>query len=153
MQKASILTRMEQRITHTCGHEQIHHLAGYASQQDRKATWLRTTLCRTCFAAARKAEKCEAAMRDGTAIAHLSLPPLVGSERQVAWATTIRAGRLAAMLADPTSAGGVPACMPIGDAKWWIDHRELTANALVERASLQTTGQAVGLEMDMSQFA
>jgi hypothetical protein len=153
MQKASILTLMEQPIIHTCGHEQVHYITGFASQQDRKAAWLRTTLCRTCFAAARKAEQVEAVMRDGTAIAHLSLPLLVGSERQVAWATTIRAGRLAAMLRDPTSAGRVPACMPISDAKWWIDHRDLTADALLERAALQTTGQADGARVDMSQAA
>ena len=144
---------MEQRIVHTCGHEQVHYLTGYASQQDRKAGWLRTTLCRTCFVAARKAEQCEATRRYGTAIAHLNLPPLVGSDRQVAWATTIRAGRVAAMLADPTSAGGVPACMPISDAKWWIDHRDLTASALLEQAALRSTGHTAALGMDMPQVA
>ena len=140
MQKASILTRMEQRIIHACGYEQVHYFTGYASQQDRKAGWLRTTLCRTCFVAARKAEQVRAALHDGAVIAHLNLPLLVGSERQVAWATTIRAARLAAMLADPTSADGVPACIPISEAKWWIDHRDLTAQALLEQTTPQTAG-------------
>jgi hypothetical protein len=151
MQKASILTRMEQRIIHACGHEQVHYLTGFASQQERKAGWLRTTLCRTCFVAARKAEQVEAVMRDGTAIAHLSLPPLVGSDRQVAWATTIRAGRLAAMLGNPESDFGVSACMLISDAKWWIDHRQLATDALLEQATLRPTDQAVAPRMDISQ--
>jgi hypothetical protein len=104
---------MEQGIVHTCGHEQVHYLTGYASQQDRKAGWLRTTLCRTCFVAARKAEQCEATRRYGTAIAHLNLPPLVGSDRQVAWATTIRAGRVAAMLAPRPLVASLHACRSV----------------------------------------
>jgi hypothetical protein len=140
MQSASILTRMEHRIIHACDHAQVHYLTGYASQQDRKAGWLRTTLCRTCFVAARKAEQVEAAVVDATAITHLSLPPLVGSGRQVAWATTIRAGRLSAMLRDPSSADGVRSCIPISEAKWWIDNRDLTSQALLEQATVQTAG-------------
>ena len=40
---------MDHRITHTCGHEQTHFIAGFASQQERKATWLRTTVCGACY--------------------------------------------------------------------------------------------------------
>jgi hypothetical protein len=84
---------MEQLILHACGHEQIHYLTGFTSQQDRKATWLRTTKCRTCFKAEKQAEQAAVATRDEAAIAHLDLQPLVGSARQVAWARTIRASR------------------------------------------------------------
>jgi len=117
---------MEQLIMHACGHEQAHYLAGYASQQERKARWLQTTSCRACFIASKKAAQAEAATRDGAAVAHLDLPVLAGSDRQVAWATTIRASRLATMTADHEAAAGWQACLAATDAKWWIDHRELS---------------------------
>lgn len=132
---------MEQRITHACGHEQTHHLTGFASQQERKAQWLRTTLCRTCFVAEKKAEQAVAAIRDLAAVAHLDLPELVGSNRQVAWAMTIRASRLAAIITDSAQGNSdqVSACLPITDAKWWIDHRDLAACEFGEKVMLQTS--------------
>lgn len=126
---------MEQLITHACGHEQAHHLVGYASQQERKARWLRTTHCRSCFIADKKAEQAEATRRDSAAIAHLDLPALVGSDRQVVWATTIRTGRLAGMVADPDVDRGWQTCLAITDAKWWIDHRDVGDADLLGRAA------------------
>ena len=127
---------MEQRITHACGHEQAHYLTGFASQQDRKAQWLKTTTCRPCFAAEKKMAQVDAASRDGAAIAHLDLPPLTGSERQVAWATSVRASRLAALVAELAADGAVAwgVCVPITDAKWWIDHRDLANSDLLAKA-------------------
>ena len=134
--------RMEQLITHACGHEQAHYLTGFASQQERKARWLRTTTCRPCFIAAKKAAQAEAAERDGAAIAHLDLPALVGSDRQVGWATTIRAGRMAALIAAPIdgNAEALRRCAAITEAKWWIDYRDLTDAELMAKAS-----QAAGM--------
>jgi hypothetical protein len=126
---------MGHRITHACGHEQIHILSGYASQQERKAKWLRTTNCQTCFVAEKHFAQGSAAAADGAAIAHLNLTPLVGSDRQAAWATTIRAKRLAAMLlTEPASKLDHSACLRIGNAKWWIDHRDLSDAQLAQRA-------------------
>jgi hypothetical protein len=141
--------RMEQLITHACGHEQAHHLTGFASQQERKVRWLRTTTCRPCFIAGRKAEQAQAAERDGAAIAHLDLPALVGSDRQVGWATTIRAGRMAALVT--ASATGEAVALhrltAITEAKWWIDHRDLTDAELVATVS-QAAGMAQRVDHD-----
>ncbi|RYF22938.1 MAG: hypothetical protein EOO77_03105 [Oxalobacteraceae bacterium] len=115
---------MEQRITHACGHEQDHYLTGYDSQQERKARWLQTTMCWDCFVTEKKAEEVRAAALNNAAIAHLDLPVLVGTDRQMSWASTIRTKRLAVM----TAPGGVAdhdACLRVSDAKWWIDHRDL----------------------------
>lgn len=133
---------MEQRITHACGHEQAHYLHGFASQQDRKARWLQTTKCRTCFIADKQTEQTAAAARDGAVIAHLDLPAMIGSDRQVTWATTIRAQRLAAIIVTPAAddADGLRACCLITDAKWWIDHRELADTDLLAKAAQQTVG-------------
>ncbi|HEX8413089.1 MAG TPA: hypothetical protein VF637_04295 [Sphingomicrobium sp.] len=129
---------MEQFITHACGHAQAHYLSGFASQQERKARWLQTTKCRTCFIAERQADQATAAVRDGAAIAHLELAQLSGSERQVAWATTIRTGRLATMVTDGPAEdqAALPACLAIADAKWWIDHRALSDTDLIAKANL-----------------
>jgi hypothetical protein len=128
-------SRMGQIITHACGHEQIHYLSGFASQQERKARWLETTKCRTCFVATKQAAQAEAAVRDSAAIAHLDLPSLSGSDRQVAWATSLRASRLCALVARPvTEEKGNQICALVTDAKWWIDHRALTDTELLAQA-------------------
>jgi hypothetical protein len=126
---------MEQIITHACGHEQIHYLSGFDSQQERKARWLKTTKCRMCFVATKQAEQAEAAVRDSAAIAHLDLPLLIGSDRQISWATTLRASRFCALVAHPVTEGDdYQVCALINDAKWWIDHRALTDTELLAEA-------------------
>lgn len=128
---------MEQRITHACGHEQVHLLYGFDSQVARKARWLATTQCRACFVADKQAEQAKAAARDDAAIAHLDLPTLTGSERQIGWATAIRAGRLAALTANPHTRADADCdlCLRIVDAKWWIDHRDLSHADLIARTA------------------
>lgn len=129
---------MEHRIAHACGHEQAHYILGYPAQQDRKARWLRTTKCRACFVDDKRSQEAKAAARDGAAIAHLGLPELVGSDRQVSWATTIRMKRLAAIMTTSSTDGGAghQACVAVADAKWWIDHRDLTDADLLAKGRL-----------------
>lgn len=131
---AAILPQMEQRINHACGHTQDHHLTGFSSQQHRKARWLATTSCRTCFLAQKQAEQTDAATRDGAAIIHLELPILIGSDRQVGWASSIRAQRLAACIAAGVADEKVAGLSAVVDAKWWIDHRDVTNAALLTAA-------------------
>jgi len=125
---------MEQRIIHACGHEQAHHLTGYDSQQERKARWLKTTTCRDCFVAEKRAEEAATAALSSAAVAHLDLPLLTGTDRQISWALTIRSKRLAEI----TALCGVAdhhACLQVADAKWWIDHRDLTDVDLMAAAT------------------
>ena len=116
---------MEQRIIHACGHEQAHHLTGFESQQERKAKWLKTTTCRDCFVMEKRAEEVAAAALSSAAVSHLVLPPLTGTDRQISWASTIRTKRLAALI-NSNSDADWNACLRVTDAKWWIDHRDLT---------------------------
>lgn len=130
---------MEYRIAHVCGHEQAHYLSGFSSQMERKAAWLRTTQCKTCFVAEKRTKEADAAADDSATVAHLDLPPLSGSDRQIAWAATIRAKRLAAIIAEAPSGDRAdrPACCVIEDAKWWIDYRNLSdADFLAKAASV-----------------
>jgi hypothetical protein len=89
----------------------------------------------TCFVAEEHFAQGSAAAADGAAIAHLNLAPLVGSDRQAAWATTIHARRVAAMLlTESASRLDHSACLRIGNAKWWIDHRDLSDAQLAQQA-------------------
>ncbi|WP_298273854.1 MULTISPECIES: hypothetical protein [Alphaproteobacteria] len=127
---------MEQLITHVCGHGQVHYLSGFASQQERKARWLRTTKCRTCFLDGKRPEQAEAAVCASAAVAHLDLPSLSGSDRQIAWATTIRATRIAAIVTRTGRADDNRALIPMTEAKWWIDYRDLVDDDLIVKATL-----------------
>ncbi|WP_230772392.1 hypothetical protein [Sphingomonas sp. Leaf4] len=135
------LSDIEQRIVHACGHEQVHVIYGFDAQVARKARWLRSTQCRTCFIADKQAEQAKEAARNEAAIAHLDLPELAGSGRQIEWATTIRASRLAALTLDPfrTADADCALCLQISDAKWWIDHRALPAGEFIDKARAACT--------------
>ncbi|KQM78904.1 hypothetical protein ASE70_18910 [Sphingomonas sp. Leaf22] len=127
---------MEQRIVHACGHEQVHVIYGFDAQVARKARWLRTTQCRACFIADKQVEQAKEAFENQAVIANLDLPELTGSGRQIDWAATIRAGRLAALTLDPvtTADADCAVCLQISDAKWWIDHRTLPLGEFVAKA-------------------
>jgi len=133
---------MEQRIIHACGHEQVHYLSGFDSQQKRKAKWLKTTACRDCFVAEKWAKEVAAAAASSAAVLHLDLPPLTGTDRQIGWALTIRTKRLAALL-NSNSDVDCNACLRITDAKWWIDCRDLTDVDLMATANRASSMQNV----------
>ncbi len=133
---------MEQRIIHACGHEQGHYLIGFDSQQERKAKWLKTTTCRDCFVAEKRAEEVAAAALSSAAVSHLVLPPLNGTDRQISWASTIRNKRLAA-LTNSNSDADCNACLRITDAKWWIDSRDLGDVDLMAAANRASNMQCV----------
>jgi hypothetical protein len=133
---------MEQQIIHACGHEQGHYLTGYDSQQERKAKWLKTTTCRDCFVAEKRAEEVAAAALNSAAVSHLVLPPLTGTDRQISWASTIRTKRLAA-LTNPNSDAESNACLRVTDAKWWIDNRDLTDVDLMAAANQASNLQSM----------
>lgn len=122
---------MDHRITHGCGHEQDHYLTGFTGQEERKARWLATTPCRSCYMTSKRAKQADAVLRDGAALAHLELAPLTGSDRQVSWASAIRTSRLAQLIDQAAAEGREldPALAAITAATWWIDHRTLGRGA------------------------
>jgi hypothetical protein len=147
---------MEQQIIHACGHEQAHHLTGFDSQQERKARWLKTTICRDCFVVEKRAEEAAAAALSSAAISHLDLPLLTGSDRQINWGATIRTKRLAG-LTDLYNDADCYACLRVTDAKWWIDHRDLTDVDLMAAATqapdMQSAPAVAALITDMPRTA
>ena len=117
------------RIIHSCGHEQEHYIIGeYAADYDRQAAKLSRGKCAACST---QAAVLTASQTRATAL-KLGLAPLVGSPKQIAWAETIRAKRLAALQRDNSET--VMIIARITDAKWWIDHRSDTDDGLVASA-------------------
>jgi predicted Fe-S protein YdhL (DUF1289 family) len=105
-------------------------------------------LCPACYAKQQAAKRAEAREAENKAAAEkagvIGLPELSGSEKQIAWANTIRqkaldsalmesAGRTSAGMTDKGRAfvAGVIAKMS-AEAKWWIDHRNDAAHLVCE---------------------
>lgn len=76
-------------VTHKCGHEERHELFGKHTERDSKIKWLATVDCSDCYRQAKiKVEQETAAKFESETP---NLPELVGSEKQIAWAKSIRA--------------------------------------------------------------
>lgn len=71
-------------IKHVCGHDENVQLFGKMSYRDHMETWLSSKPCPAC-----RAKIAEEKIRDITG--GEEMPKLTGSEKQVAWASTIRA--------------------------------------------------------------
>ena len=141
---------MQTTITHTCGHTETVQLYGTSRERDSKAAWLSGKPCQECQRKAQQAQATESAQAQG-------LPALVGSDKQVAWATTIRAellGKVATMRKEFEATGRkqnvtedvMAAQMGQFDAlvakltaqtaaAWWIDRRSNSAQALLKDVS------------------
>ena len=122
-------------VNHTCGHQQTHQLYGPNKDRQRKIEWLQTTVCTDCYRAQqdqqRQAQSTQAAE---TAVAQ-GWPTLTGTEKQVAWAQTIRAEVLSHLPAlrqrleafteaqRTETETCITALIARTDAGWWIEHR------------------------------
>lgn len=127
-------------VSHACGHTQTHQLYGKTVDRQSRAEWLATQDCTECYRAAKLA----AATKN---TAHL--PALTGSEKQIAWATTIRAEKVAELddlaakceaLSDTVPAAQADAIRNAiqtarnqADAGWWIDNRNCSGRELAQK--------------------
>jgi len=114
---------MKTEITHTCGCKVTHDIVGtdVHGERGRKAAWLADQPCMRC----KRAQEAAAAT-----VATDDMIALTGSDKQVAWATTIRADARKSVNAildgKPLSAAqqaAVDALWAQADAGWWIDRR------------------------------
>jgi len=127
-------------VKHSCGHTVEIQLCGKGTERTRKLEWLATQDCPACEKAARDAKHNAANAAAAQANASAGLPALQGSDKQIAWAETIRAGympglqaKLAEMQAKVTPENAAIAAQAIGitesiinnqSAAWWIDRRD-----------------------------
>ena len=113
-------------INHTCGHQVTVQLFGSYKDRERRIAYLETCECEECRKAKANAAAAEAKAARG-------LADLAGSEKQVAWANTIRenAYKCIDTLAQFANNDQAKAMMEgwrakmdaQTTAKWWIDNR------------------------------
>ena len=112
------------QVTFSCGHTQVVELFGKTSDRERKISWYeRSGVCSDCY----KAE--QDAKRQANIDVCSALPALTGSDKQIAWATKIRAdkynmfkGTRFDYIKNETSAA------------WWIDHRDDVESEIYTRS-------------------
>lgn len=82
-------------VEFSCGHTETVQLFGKTSERDRKIEWYENHgCCSACYAAKKDAERKAANDAASEKSAELALPELTGSEKQIAWANTIRVNEL-----------------------------------------------------------
>ena len=129
-------------VNFSCGHTEVKELFGKESgRRSQIANWERSGLCSECYAKKIAAEK--AAALEAAKAATSELTALTGSEKQIDWATKIRARimgdkELLLTAAKPemkeTVANIVKSIENNTLASWWIDNREQSLRTLVQAA-------------------
>ncbi|MCP9496091.1 MAG: hypothetical protein MSG64_16710 [Pyrinomonadaceae bacterium MAG19_C2-C3] len=140
-------------INYPCGHTLTEQLYGKIDERYRTIAYRESNgLCGECFAAKKvemRAEENKAAAEESHT---LGLVQLEGSEKQVAWATTIRKKSLdeiseqfteAMMLQFPApERAKFEACVAWlhsqNQSRFWIDNRERGAQGLLKLAAIKT---------------
>lgn len=132
-------------VEFSCGHTETVQLFGKTAERDRKIEWYEDYgCCSACCAAKKDAERKAANDAAAEKSAELALPELTGSEKQIAWANTIRVNELSqfdersASVLKQVSVLSEAAQQEISDAillqrselvakieaKFWIDNRD-----------------------------
>jgi hypothetical protein len=133
-------------------------LTGNRKDAERKADWMLSQghVCADCTQKEREEANAKAATENAAA----GLPSLTGTEKQIAWAETIRSQKMAAVdrwLAgdsfevyrdfyarepilerdDPRTPAAIDTMKAKTEASWWIDWRDTKAHALLSRIAVE----------------
>lgn len=76
--------------TYVCGHEGAVQIYGPTKEHERKKNYIFSNLCPECEKLELQKKRDEANQKSMAVAVKLGLPALTGSEKQIAWATTIR---------------------------------------------------------------
>lgn len=82
------------RIQHACGHTQDHNLTGTTSKREWMVSRIEMTLCTACYEVEQQRLLAESTAKAATEAKETGLPVLEGSEKQIAWAESLRAKRV-----------------------------------------------------------
>ncbi len=129
---------MQYSVTHTCGHNETVNLFGAGKERESRLAWLRKTACRDCYRTEQTATASRTASEQG-------LPRLTGSDKQIAWAETIRkeiSDKAKALQTEKAAvgtdeqrallAGIIGRVMAHTDCRYWIDNRGAGIRSLVK---------------------
>lgn len=137
-------------VTHSCGHTRTHNIDGKISERQGRADWLARHVCDECQQAAYAEQNAKAS----ATATELNLSALKGSEKQVAWASSIRLtryGQILKHLEDNAArlspdmdlqAAATTIISAETSAGWWINNRDprITPAAIIN--AIMTTHQA-----------
>ena len=120
-------------VTYSCGHCGKVNITGPIKDRDLKCEWMSSYLCLECFKKKKKEGMEQEKMAAGKS-AELKLPALTGTEKQVAWANTLRIkvidkykSRFAEEMPDSGAELTGAMCYILKDrtdANFWIDNRD-----------------------------
>jgi hypothetical protein len=121
------------QISHACGHVVTHRIYGEVEGREAKVDWLSRNDCPACRAAQKEAEE-KAKVKQVSE----GLPPLTGTEKQIAWAEKIRVAvyasgleffsRLSKDKRDEPESKLRYYISAATSAHWWIEHRATLEN-------------------------
>lgn len=77
-------------INHTCGHTETARLFGKTTEREKRISWLESRKCTKCFAQEQQERFQKENQESAQKSQEMDLPQLVGSEKQIAWAESIR---------------------------------------------------------------
>ena len=139
-------------VKRSCGHEERFQITGNHSYREWMIARLEKEPCADCVAVERAKENAAAA----AANAESELPALVGSEKQIGWAETIRKGKLDQLgeiqkeFADQIAKepdlfdATMRTIHGQNSASWWIDHRDMGLEYIIEEVGRKIrTGKVV----------
>jgi len=137
-------------VTRSCGHSETVNISGPYAGRERQSEYEATKLCRPCWQAKADAEKAAANTQAAEAAQTAGRPELTGSEKQIAWATTIREtmapelqkGRVA-VNENPQATDEYRAIINAiidrieaeTSASWWIDNRDVHPLRIIRAAA------------------
>lgn len=145
-------------VTHSCGHTEEVALFGPEKDRTSKIQWMSKAPCLAC----KRAVETE---RANTATKDLNLPQLIGTEKQITWAQTIRAKLIPEYTAEvnkvaarrispdnPNAAKGrammdglITAYKAQTAASYWIDRRDRGVDAQVQE-DMQAAMRAIAAQ-------
>src|SRR5690554_156523 len=123
-------------VTYSCGHSDTIQLYGKTRDREWRLAREQEKLCPECWKKYREEERAKENAKAAEANKAAGLPTLEGTEKQIAWAETIRKSMIdhvaeyyISQIADETKAEhpeimkGFEAMKRHTDASWWIDNR------------------------------
>ncbi len=144
-------------VTRSCGHEETVVLFGPGKQRDWRLESVEPyKLCSECYQAELKRKREETNREAAEAAKESGLPALTGTEKQVAWAETLRMQMLALIdeaiythikadqRGDIRLLDAVESIKAKTDARWWIENRqELSARDMIALIAKEMQAQKI----------
>lgn len=134
------------QITRACGHEETIQIVGPTKDRDRKVAFEESKLCYDCWKARQAEERAAEAAKAAVEAQTSGLPTLTGSEKQIAWAETIRKSHHDSLMAAAAHAI-TPGIKALFDEEIQRYMAETSAHAWIERRTTTPDGRWLGKQL------